>query len=116
VRSVLAVVAGYLFLTVLGRSANYALGAAFGPDAARLLSLLAVFVLALAAGHLCGRVAGRNEFGHAAVLAGILGVIGLGLLASPPPGASHLLALFEVAISVFGVLAGGFVRAAARAD
>jgi hypothetical protein len=124
-RSVLAVVAGYLFLTVLSRSASYVLAFAFPPVARGsgapvvsgslyVASTLAGFLAAIAGGHACARLARRNEMAHVALLAGILAAIGLGLLANPPAGISRGKALAEVAAGVLGVLAGGALRASAR--
>lgn len=124
-RSVLAVVAGYLFLTVLSRSASYVLAFAFPPVAGAsgapvvpgslyVASTLAGLLAAIAGGHVCARLARRNEMAHVALLSGILAAIGLGLLAHPPAGISRGKALAEVAAGVLGVLAGGALRASAR--
>ncbi len=122
-RSLLAIVAGYLFFTIVGRSASYALaylmrgsgpGDGPAPAGAFAVQIAAGFAVALAAGHVCARVARGGGPAHA-VLAGILAAIGLGLVVDPPAGVPQLRVLVEVATGVLGVLIGGFVRSRARA-
>lgn len=125
-RSILAVVAGYLFLTVLGRSASYVLAFAFPPmeaagggfvvpGALYVANLVAGLLAAVAGGNACARIARRAERTHVAVLAGILAAIGFGLLLNPPAGIPRGLALLEIATGIAGVLAGGALRVQARA-
>jgi hypothetical protein len=125
-RSLLAIVAGYLFLTVLGRSASYVLAFAFPPVAAHgggfvvppalfAANLAAGLLGGIAGGNACARIARRHEMAHVAALAGILAAIGIGLLLQPPAGIPRSLALLEVATSLAGVLAGGALRAQAHA-
>ncbi len=125
-RSVLAVVAGYLFLTILGRSASYVLAYVFPPSAAAggqfvipmglaAANLVVGFVAALGAGHTCARVARKSEMAHVAFLAGILAAIGIGLIANPPSGVPRAWASFEVLTGVVGVLIGGVARTRSRA-
>jgi hypothetical protein len=116
--------AGYVFLRLLGRTVGELLGllspsSETGPAPAAgliLLSLASSFVVAVAGGHVCARLARRAELPHAAVLAGLLALGRLALLAGAPAGYPRALGLAEVAVDALGVLLGGFIRARARAD
>lgn len=121
-RSILAVAASYVFLRVLGRSVGEVLNLLFPPSEAvplpstglLLVSLLSSFVVAVAGGHVCARLARHSELLHASVLAFLLAAGRLSLLASAPAGYPMALGLADVAVDAGGVWLGGFIRARAR--
>ena len=73
------------------------------------------FVFGILGGHAAARLARRAEMMHAAVLAAVLGVFGLGLVLNPAPAIPVWRTLGYLVASVGGVLMGGFIRARANA-
>jgi hypothetical protein len=129
-RSVLAVIAGYILMVVLVMAAGMFVMANFPADFTgadgkpRLpglgwyaVNLAYSFVFALAGGHTCARLARRAEMAHAGALAAFLGVMGLISIAaySGETPAPWWWTAGEVAVGVLGALAGGLIRAQARA-
>jgi len=125
-RSLLAVLAGYVFMAFLVMAAstllNVAVPEVFGQPggSARLpglgwyaLNLSYSFVFAIVGGHTCARLARRAEMAHAAVLAGLLALLGLRLITSSPPQIPWWWMAGEILSGVAGVLLGGVIRAQA---
>lgn len=116
-RSVVAVIAGYVFLTL----AIFLLFAVWFVDAPVgdidpswsfiLVAVLWGFLASAAAGYLCGKVAGRRPFEHGVALALTTGAIGVvSMFASfgeEPVGFQ----LANLVVLMSGSVAGGYLRA-----
>jgi peptidoglycan/LPS O-acetylase OafA/YrhL len=72
------------------------------------------FVFGILGGHTAARLARREEMMHAAVLAAVLTVFGVGLVLNPAPGIPASRTLGYLVASVGGILLGGFIRARAQ--
>ena len=80
------------------------------------LNLAYSFAFAIAGGHICARLARRAEMAHAGALAGLLALLGLGLLCSSPPQIPWWWTAGEIVSCVAGVLVGAFIRARASQE
>ncbi len=107
-RSVLAVVLGYVataVLVVLSHAATHSLP----------VLLAAGFVAAVAGGHVAGAVARKAPIGHAAALAAFMAVMGVVSLAMPVPEAEMAPPAWWIptvtTIGIAGALAGGWLSA-----
>jgi hypothetical protein len=122
------VLAGYVFMAFLVMAASTLLSVVvpnvFGQADGSIklpglgwyaLNLAYSFVFAIVGGHTCARLARRAEVAHAAALAGLLALLGLGLIVSSPPQIPWWWTAGEIVSGVAGVLLGGFIRAQAAA-
>ena len=122
-RSVAAVVIGLGFMaataTVGTLLASAVLGAPQSPGgspAYLLINLLTGGVGAVLGGWLCARIASFAPYGHAAVMAAIVGVLSITTATGPAaPGQPGWYPSAIVLVAVFGILLGGKLRAAAAA-
>jgi hypothetical protein len=117
-RSAAAIVAGFGFVNTamwIGGGLISAVFHAAGFGGAAIAAIIGVSALAaIMGGWITARLAGRAEFQHALVLAGIMGIIPvLIVLGGLPEGQPAWYPLAVGAVGVAGVLAGGWLRASA---
>jgi hypothetical protein len=126
-RSVAAVVAGYVLMAVLVMATSAALmaalpGAFVAPDGTHKIpepvaawfafALLYSFTFACAGGYLAARIAGSGELRHAAALAGLMAVMSLLILADPGGRIPKWWTAGEMIVGIAGVLLGARWREA----
>jgi hypothetical protein len=127
-RSVLAILAGYVVMAVIVMAGTAAAAAAFGlplapnagapvptPGAGYLAANLLVSALgAVAGGWVAAHVARRRPLTHAAVLAALLVAAGLATLGRPQPGQPAWYPPVLLVLGPAGALLGGLLRSARR--
>jgi hypothetical protein len=121
-RSVAAVVIGLGFMAATATVGTLLASAVLGPESAGgspaylLINLLTGGIGAVLGGWLCARIATFAPYGHAAVMAAIVGVLSITTATGPAaPGQPGWYPSAIVLVAVFGILLGGKLRAAAAA-
>jgi peptidoglycan/LPS O-acetylase OafA/YrhL len=126
-QSIVAIIAGFLTTAVLVMAGTAVASAVMLPGRTAgettvvptpylSVNLVLSILAAIAGGYVCGWIAPRHPFSHAAILAGVFGLLSLytAVTTGAAPGQPHWYPWVIGTICVAGVLAGGALRAASE--